>query len=123
MITLPAESDEWVCSIDRGGLVRITDEFYQSLCAIEYATHRKLRPDCTRIPKSLAAEIIEDSDVQFNWCIATVGMSEEISTLLIKKIVKQWIAVRGFSFANSILEKYKRKQTTKKNKTPEKETC
>lgn len=116
--TVPAESEEWMCSIDRGGLVRITDEFYQSLCAIEYATHRNLRPDCTRIPKSLSAEIIEDSDVQFNWCIATVGMSEEISTLLIKKIVKQWITVRGFSFANSIVEKYKRenKKTTEKTK-------
>ena len=121
--TVPAES-EWMCSIDRGGLVQITDEFYQSLCAIEYATCRKLRPDCTRIPKSLAAEIIEDSNVQLNWCIATVGMSDEISTLLIKKIVKQWITVRGFSFANSILEKYKRKQkNNRKSKTPEKETC
>ena len=30
--TVPAESEEWMCSIDRGGLVRITDEFYQSLC-------------------------------------------------------------------------------------------
>ena len=122
--TVPAESEEWMCSIDRGGLVRITDEFYQSLCAIEYATRRKLRPDCTRIPKSLAAEIIKDSDVQFNWCIATVGMSDEISTLFIKKIVKQWITVCGFSFANSILEKYERKQkNNRKSKTPEKETC
>ena len=45
--SVPAESEEWMCSIDRGGLVQITDEFYQCLCPIEYATHRKLRP-CTK---------------------------------------------------------------------------
>ena len=82
--TASAESEEWVCFKGRGGLVRITDEFYQSLCTIEYATLRKLRPGCTRIPKSLADEIIEDSDVQFNWCIAAIGMSDEVSTLLLR---------------------------------------
>ena len=122
--TVPAESEEWMCSIDRGGLVRITDEFYQSLCAIEYATRRKLRPYCTRIPKSLADEITEDSDVQFHWCMATAGMSDEVSPLLLEKVVRQWITVHGFSFANSILEKYKRKQeNNRKGQTSKKETC
>jgi hypothetical protein len=31
----PADSEEWVCTIDRGGLITITEEFYFTLCSIE----------------------------------------------------------------------------------------
>ena len=30
------EPSEWMCAIDRGGLIRINDSFYYTLCAIEY---------------------------------------------------------------------------------------
>ena len=110
--TTPAESEEWMCSIDRGGLIRITDEFYQTLCAIEYAVRRSLKVCSTVIPKTLAVEIREDSDVQFNWCMASAEMSDELSHLLLAKINK-WITIRGFSFTNSI-----QKKTTKQHKNP-----
>ena len=32
----PAESEEWICSIDRGALIRITENMFQTLLAIEY---------------------------------------------------------------------------------------
>ena len=44
--TEPAESEEWICSIDRGGLIRITDEMYQTLIAIEYVTHTFFNKSC-----------------------------------------------------------------------------
>ena len=31
----PSESEEWMCAINRGGLIRINDSFYYTLCAIE----------------------------------------------------------------------------------------
>ena len=34
----PSESEEWMCAIDRGGLIRINDSFYYTLYAIEYST-------------------------------------------------------------------------------------
>ena len=89
-----------MCSIDRGGLIRITDEFHQTLCAIEYAVRRSLRVCSTVIPKTLAIEITEDSDIQFNWFIASAEMSDELSHLLLTKMVNKWITIRGFSFTN-----------------------
>ena len=85
--TKPAESEEWMCSIDRGGLIRITDEFYQTLCAVEYAVRRSLKVCSTVIPKTLAVEITEDGDVQFNWCMASAEISDELSHFLLAKIV------------------------------------
>ena len=34
----PSESEEWMCAINRGGLICINDSFYYTLCAIEYST-------------------------------------------------------------------------------------
>ena len=36
----PAESKEWLCSVDRGGLTRVTDDAYTCFCAIEYCVRR-----------------------------------------------------------------------------------
>ena len=36
----PAESEEWLCSIDRGGLTRITDDAYLFFVSIETSVRR-----------------------------------------------------------------------------------
>ena len=72
----------------------------------------------TVIPKTLGEEITEDSDVQFNWCMASAEMSDELAHFLLTKIVNKWITIRGFSFTNSILDIYKKEnhKTTQKSK-------
>ena len=112
----PADSEEWVCTIDRGGLIRITEEFYLTLCSIEYAIRQLLK---TSSPiKEFAFEINEDCEVQFQWCMASVRMSEDIAHLLLEKIINTWITIRGYSFVNTIIEQYKQenKKTTQKSK-------
>lgn len=113
----PAESEEWLCSIDRGGLIRVTEDMYQALLAIECITK-------TFYQKSLAHKmddsykekvidgVIDASEVQLKWTLASSSMQEENRELILEQIVTQWVTIRGFSFTKSILEKYK-KETKK----------
>ena len=39
----PAETEEWLCSVDRGGLVRITDDAYACFSAIEYCVQQQFQ--------------------------------------------------------------------------------
>lgn len=39
----PAESEEWISSVDRGGLVRLTEDAYKVFCAIEYSIRQHFR--------------------------------------------------------------------------------
>lgn len=55
-----------------------------------------------------------DDDVLFNWTMITGGETENEEVL--HEIIKLWITTRGFSFANSIMEKYRgesKKRTAK----------
>lgn len=122
--TEPAESEEWICSIDRGGLIRITDEMYQVLIAIEYVTRSFYETSSADklMDSSHQEEIIEsimdESDVQFHWSLASSQMDEEYKDVILEQVIMKWITIRGFSFAKSILEQYKReaKKSTQKSK-------
>ena len=52
--------------------------------------------------------IVTDDDVLFNWTM-TGAENEEV----LVEIIKLWLDIRGFSFAKSVMEKYK--QETKKS--------
>ena len=114
------ESEEWTASVDRGALVYINNAAYQVLCAIEYSMRRRMHMGKTRemnelFRQSLSAEVKEDDDVQFHWVMLSCGMEEEVSESLLENI----ITIRGFSFASSVLERYKKenKKGTQKAKT------
>lgn len=54
----------------------------------------------------LDTHLVDDSDVQFSWCI--VGeMDENSGTGCLEMIVTKWVTIRGFSFAKSMMELYK----------------
>ncbi len=57
--------------------------------------------------------IIEDEKVLFSWLIVSVNWDDEDGKLLLKMIAEQWVTVRGFSNAKSLMEDYKRR--SKKN--------
>lgn len=118
------ESEEWLGMIDRGGLIYINNATFQFLKSIEYT----LRMDTMNIEKAhtmddacrskMRKAVESDDDVQFNWMLVAVDMDDEIEEKVFDLIVDKWITIRGFSFANSMLEMYKRqaKQGTQKSK-------
>ena len=70
--------------------------------------------------EQVSTEIIkEDDDVQFQWVMVPCGMEEEVSNNILESIIDLYVTVRGFSFASSILERYKKaeKKATQKAKT------
>ena len=119
--TEPAESEEWVCSVDRGGLLRITEEMYDVLKAIEYVTrsfyNRKSagKEECR---EKIVEGILDASEVQFYWSLASLQMDEESSEIILEQIVNKWVTIRGYSFTKSILEQFKKdsKKSTEKAK-------
>ena len=116
-------SHQWTESLDRGGLVSITDEAYECFCAIELGIRRHLNmanvDDMDDTFRSrLIKVLVDDSDVQFCWCL--VGeMDEESGMECLEMIVTKWITIRGFSFAKSMTELYKQrsKKSTQKSKS------
>ena len=60
----------------------------------------------------VVGSILTNEDVLFHWCMVCCDVPEELSNELLKRIVELWTTLRGFSFAKSYMEMYKR--TTKK---------
>ena len=107
-----SSSNEWVCCVDRGGLIHITDGFCQTLSAIEYC----IRCHSTTNEfdkKEIHDSILGDSDVLFNWCSATGMIDEDKKGVILSLIVAKYVTIRGFSFTKSVMETYK--QVSKKN--------
>ena len=116
------ESREWVGSVDRGGLIYISDPAF-ALCSIEYALRRELNVQAAHTMddnyrKKMKESIESDEDVQFNWTMVSVEMDDEVSEKFLDLIIDEWITIRGFSFASSVMEMYKMetKQGTQKAK-------
>lgn len=117
------KSEEWVGTIDRGGLAYITNAAFQCLCAIEYALRRYMNiKHAHKFDEQMKDKLMkntgDDEDVQFHWTIVSVEMDDAVSDTLLSLIINKWITIHGFSFANTILEMYKfqRKQGTQKSK-------
>lgn len=110
-------SQEWLKSIDRGGLIDTTDEAFQCFYSIELVIRRYFNSSRTRdmvdgFTEEVNKAVLQDDDVLFNWCLA-VGLAlgcdydETISDSFLKQIVKKWITIRGHSFSKSMMEMYK----------------
>lgn len=119
----PAESEEWLCSIDRGGLTRITDDAYLLFVSIETSVRRHFHIGNTQMMNNkfrdaVSEDTIKDDDVLFYWSISSASMSQYCANKLLEKIVNKWITIRGFSFAKTMLEMYKKetKKGTQKSK-------
>ena len=72
-------SQEWLKSIDRGGLIDITDEAFQFFYSIELVIRRYFNSSQTRdmvdgFNEEVYTAVLQDDDVLFNWCLA-VGLA------------------------------------------------
>ena len=115
---LETHSSDWVNAIDQGGLVHVTDQCFQLFLAIETVTRQKMKATNAVMNdtflKFLNNIIACDSDVLFNWTLITGDESSDEE--LLHAIINLWVTVCGFSFAKSIVEKYRiatRKRTAK----------
>ena len=105
----PEENEEWMGAIDRGGLVWISSNLYQTICASEYVIRTHLHNDTIPIGKIKSEVIVEaiinDADVQFFWSLASTQMDEDMSKELLDRVANAWLTIRKHSFAKSILER------------------
>ena len=62
--------------------------------------------------------LLKSNDILFEWCLIAVEADDDISTLVLEKIVELYVTVRGFAFAKSCMEMYKqaKKKTIQKSR-------
>lgn len=112
-------SEEWVCAVDRGGLIHITDSFCDTLCSAELTIRTELNASNNTFDQGRLHEaVLDNSDVLFNWCLASVDIEEQDASTLFEAVISKFITIRGFSFSKSIVELYKQqhKKSTQKSK-------
>ena len=70
------------------------------------------------LKERICGSILENEDVQIYWSIIASSWSKEEADELLAMITQQWITLRGFSFASSFNEEYKKKnkKTLEKSK-------
>lgn len=118
------EAQQWITSINRGGLTKITDTAFQCFCDIEVSIRRFLNVSNTRdmnegFRKKVTSAILSDDNLLFDWCFASEFIvDQDIADRCLEKIVNKWFVIRGFSFSNSMMEMYKQqsKKGTGKSK-------
>lgn len=108
-----AEREEWLYTVDRGGLTYITESFSDTLASIEQVIRKELAcaGGSSFDKDKLYQALVDDSDILFNWCLASTDVEDaDEKTALFDLIAKKYITIRGFSFSKSILEKFKQEE-------------
>ena len=118
------DANTWVAFVDRGGLVRITEEAYQLFYAIETSVRRYLKvSNVTEMNDGFRKHItdctVNDDNVLFYWSLAGQDECDKSCQCCLLKLVEKWVTIRGFSFAKNLLELYKQeeKKSTGKEKS------
>ena len=114
-------AEEWTDMVDRGGLWRVRNTTFKVFCALEEEMRSLLQPlisqagtTCTETQKSkIISNLKSSEDVQFHWCITCADFdidNEEAHHELLSRIIELFVTIRGFAFANALMEKYKQSQ-------------
>ena len=108
-------SSDWVNAVNRGGLLRVTDNTHLVFARMEAVvqTHFaicKLKSITDGQKDDRLTQIVSDDVVQFRWSLVSADMCERVSRELLKRIANMWITIRGHSFSKSYVEIYKQQQ-------------
>ena len=108
---------EWLQKVNHGGLFVIGDALYETFIAIEMVERKYLKDienpfHITIDLESQIENVITNEDVLFWWALVTAKLENDLADILLKKIVKHWITLRGFSFCKNIVEQYKESNQT-----------
>lgn len=116
-------TSQGVRSIDRGGLLHVNDSTFQLFRAVEVRIQKLLPQHLikqTSDKSTLVKSVMDDEDVQFQWCMISADVAtEEDSLTLLKDIIELCITTRGFAVTAMWLEEYKKAQdkNVKKSKS------
>ena len=115
----PCESEEWVDMINREGLWTVNDQAYDVFLIMEDLIRRHFTLASNRIEgaATCAEAVLGNNDLLFQWCIIAAQVEEDVSKLVLQRIVSLYVTVRGFGFASSCLELYKQAQHKTMSKT------
>ena len=116
-------SEDWMNTVDRGGLIHVTDQTYRFFVAMEVAVRAGIAKHPENFKETVKAGILENEDVQFHWSILSAEWNIEEEKALLPMILDLWVTIRGFSYASAWNEKYKCEQqkSTQKSKGVRKE--
>ena len=113
-------SADWTKAIDRGGLIHVDDMTYAFFADMELVTRQYINSRPARDVNMLSVVdlIMQDENVLFSWSITSASWDPEIAKVLLKLIAEHYVNMRGFSFAKSVMELYKKKakQNVQKSK-------
>ena len=119
-------NEEWLDSVDRGGLWHVRENTFYFFCALEEEVQlqlKQLAQSAHAARKRMIEAITASDDVQFYWLIVTADFDddddEEVKSVLLSMIIELYLTMRGFSFASNWVEKFKQsaKKTTQKSKS------
>ena len=112
------DSTDWISLIDRGGLKRVNNDTYQLFVALETQLRKQINSQHIPLLGAESKQILLNNDnVQFFWSIVCTEWEEEIGNVLLEMIVNEWVTIRGFSYANNWIEKYKQDTQTTTGKS------
>ena len=113
----------WIADVDRGGLKILNITALQFFKELESITFNKIEARVNMkkafSASSVAAELLEDEDLQFCWTTLAVDIKHEVdSKRLFCRITELWTKIKGHSYASAITETYKQtvSQNTQKSK-------
>ena len=109
------DRDIWIGSVDRGGLIMITEEVYQLFYAIETCVRRYLRvSSATEMNDGFRKHVtdctVNDENVLFYWSLAGQDEYDKTCQHCLLKLVEKWLTIHGFSFAKNLMEIYEQSE-------------
>ena len=102
----------WVKAVDRGGLFKVNDRVYAFFLSMEYVARdffrlKRATDIQAGVLSDLIARAVQDESIELNWAAIGVELAEEDKKSLLRMMIKEFITLRGFSFAGSYVEVYK----------------
>ena len=109
---------QWVEKVNRGGLYLISDSMYEVFHSMETVLRQYLgclsSNHCMNVDDVVG--YLHADDVQFYWSMLTADLDEEVSEHILRDIIRLWVTIRGFSYASTLVEQYKKARGALKKK-------
>ena len=115
-------TEEWVNSIDRGGLWHVKDDTYQLFYLMEEDIRKYLLVSAAKsfdetTKAGILASLFSNEDLLFHWTLLASNLEDSIAMHILKEIAGLYVTVRGFGFASSCMELYKQRHQIKIQKS------
>ena len=118
--------EDWIRAQDRGGLLYVKETTYSLFISIEGEVREHLQAltglETTSNVDAMIKEVTSSEDVLFYWHICSADFEvedNEVHNLLLQMIVKLYVTMRGHSYSNALMEKFKqsKKKFTQRSKS------